>query len=656
MLKNNKAFMIVLLIMVGLILCSFNSKPIQIKHDEALVVKLDFKIANSAANLGNIKVSYDKSGKDVLTGLDVAISPKDPYTVIVNPPLGGWDRESYYLIVDKKVKLANNKYNTKTIVKAFQIEKAKMYTISGRISLPNKQTAPVDMGIGLQAINYNDPLLIQRQDIIMKKGQRYVDYKLTVPENKSGYYISYEVEPKEFDFVLDKGYVGQSGAVQDMESSKKMLVNKNIAVSFTLQENKEVCDAARQFIAKTIKPGMSDYEKVRVIYRELSATVRYDTGVANIFKAGEMGEYSGDKISHALLGKKAVCAGLSYSMQYLFNLIGIESDLRYAVSLSSYSSSKHVWNVVKINGKYYNMDAVTGEEGHIQSRLENRGLDNTTLFTDEMISVTRQYYDNKEYQCNSFDYASNFYNYWIENSEYKGKIVELKGKVRLAGEEKAPEGGMFAYIYATIGFETEDSRDDFENYVSVFLPEGEQEAAYKLTVPATEKPYHISAKSGRYGNEREKARYFYSQATKLDGTAEKLREVPALVLEEAKYITGQITLDTFGEKANEDIQIIVCAEEYDGSSSWGLLDNLYMEAVNIDKGSSSTTFKIAVPKHAESLLLSYEIVNANPIKEYHRIGYFNSLGTTPDYNKAEKIDIKIQKDNFILKLVPVDGK
>lgn len=653
MVKIKKSILLLALIMLTLLFCSFDNKSIRIKHDEDLMVKLDVKIASNTANLKNIKVSYNKSGTDLMSDLTVAINPKDPYTLILNAPMGGWDRDSYYLILDKKVKLASNTYNTKTITKLFQIEAPKVYTISGRISLPNKQIAPVDMPLLLLTVNYRDPFLQQRHDLIIKKGERYVDYKITVPENKSGYYISYDIEPKEYDFVQDKGYVGQSGIVFDVERSKKYLVNKNITVHFTLLENKEVSNAARQLLAKTVKPGMSDYGKVKAIYQEIYKTVSYNFDTYNPFEKGALGEYQGHKLSHTLLDKKAVCAGFANTMQYLLSQIGIECDTRTAEYLSSYSQLYHAWNAVKLDGKYYNMDA-TPPVSNIISRYTPDIY--PMLYSDEFIKTITRFLDEPSYQCNSYDYVSNFYDYWMANPQSKGKTKVINGIIKLPEGEVAPAGGMFVTVNAATGTETVDVKKRFINYTAAFIAEGKNSAEYKLTVVETDAPYIIKAVSGKYGHIGEKIRNYFSQAVKLENRLIEASAIPELVLEEAVYLAGEVRIDKSKYPMNEDIKILICAEEFDGTPSWSPTDSLYSWLDTIKKDNSSVAFKIAVPRHTKPLLLSYEIMNEKPIKGYHRIGYFSDSGTTADYEKAAKIDMNSLTKNYILELVTLDEK
>ena len=659
MFRGQKFFIVLVLILMSLIVGSAESKVIKIKADEPLMMKMDFKIANTASNLRNIKISYDKSGSSLLTDVEAAINPKDPYTIVVNPPLGGWYSDVvYYLIVDKTVKLSGNKANSKVAIKAFQVDKEKLYNVSGRISFPNNQKAPCNMKVMLWAVNCNDPSIQTSREFEIKKGKSFIDYKLQLPENKSGYYLSYELlfyndyYDNGFDFMRPTGYIGNSGVVEKQELRKKYFLNKNIIINMTLLENRAVCEATRKIIAKTVKPKMSDYEKVKEIYSYITSTVAYDYDVYSPFHGGFRGDYSGDKISHALLDKKAVCSGLTKTMKYLFDLVGIESDVRQAEVLTNYSYLLHDWNVVKLNGKYYNLDATTtNANSHLRINYDAAAIG--MLFEDARIAATYRFTKNKDYKCDSYEYASRFYEYWLHskhNKNEKGTVRELTGTIKLPEGEKAPKGGMFVSVSALVGWETKDTKDDFTNSVPVFIPEGEDSARYKLMVVSTGEDYLISARTTKYGIVKAEERTFFSQVVKQKSVTSDALEVEVLEMEEAAYITGEITVDNSIKKMDKDISLSIAAEEYDGSASWGRFDRIYLRSINIKKGTESAEFKIAIPKHAPPLVLSYEIRNMNPIKEYHTIAYLGSSGITPDYSKALLLDVNALKEKYTLKL------
>lgn len=58
----------------------------------------------------------------------------------------------------------------------------------------------------------------------------------------------------------------------------------------------------------------------------------------------------------ALVQKKAVCAGYAVAYQYLLQQVGIE-----AITISGTAGGPHAWNIIKMEGDYYHVDATWGD-------------------------------------------------------------------------------------------------------------------------------------------------------------------------------------------------------------------------------------------------------------------------------------------------------
>jgi transglutaminase/protease-like cytokinesis protein 3 len=112
---------------------------------------------------------------------------------------------------------------------------------------------------------------------------------------------------------------------------------------------KEAEQAAKSMINGLAKK--SQYDKVQLIHDRLVSSVKYDS------KA----KYRYD-VYGALVKKRIVCEGYAKAMQYLLSLVGIES-----ITVTGYAGENHMWNVVKIDGQYYHLDA-TFDDPVIESR------------------------------------------------------------------------------------------------------------------------------------------------------------------------------------------------------------------------------------------------------------------------------------------------
>ncbi len=97
----------------------------------------------------------------------------------------------------------------------------------------------------------------------------------------------------------------------------------------------------------------TDYEKIRTIYQYITETVRYD--YANLKNQAYTLKYSAYA---ALFNKTAVCQGYAN----LFYRLALAAGLDCRIIAGHSRSESHAWNIVKLGGLYYNLDA-TWDEG-----------------------------------------------------------------------------------------------------------------------------------------------------------------------------------------------------------------------------------------------------------------------------------------------------
>lgn len=101
----------------------------------------------------------------------------------------------------------------------------------------------------------------------------------------------------------------------------------------------ETEEAAKEIVALTDE-NMSDYEKLKIFH---------DYMVLNIESSTE-DEYA-DSVYGALVKKKALCEGYAKAFSYLCNMVGIEN-----VIVTGITNVDHMWNMVKVNDKWYHVD------------------------------------------------------------------------------------------------------------------------------------------------------------------------------------------------------------------------------------------------------------------------------------------------------------
>lgn len=98
--------------------------------------------------------------------------------------------------------------------------------------------------------------------------------------------------------------------------------------------------------------NLTDYGKIRAIYDYITANVRYD--YAHLSNENYKLQYTAYA---ALVNGTAVCQGYAV----LFYRMALQAGVDNRV-ITGVSGERHAWNIVKLNGRYYDLDA-TWDEG-----------------------------------------------------------------------------------------------------------------------------------------------------------------------------------------------------------------------------------------------------------------------------------------------------
>jgi len=119
-------------------------------------------------------------------------------------------------------------------------------------------------------------------------------------------------------------------------------------------------------------------------------------------------------IYNAFIQRRSVCIGFSIAFSYLMDKMGIESYIvdMNSVSGNSYSSS-HTYNIVKIDGKMYQVDVTSGYSinaltGRLSSNNFNKATSNynTSGFTDYDHNAANNVWRNYPQINNTFNYVT----------------------------------------------------------------------------------------------------------------------------------------------------------------------------------------------------------------------------------------------------------
>lgn len=115
-----------------------------------------------------------------------------------------------------------------------------------------------------------------------------------------------------------------------------------------------VVSESKEILKKIINNSMSDYEKLYAIYKYVTQTVDYD------FRGYDIRPRVSNSAYGALKFNLAVCEGYAELMDIMLKLAGIESII---VVGDIIDDIPHAWNLVKISGNYYHIDATWDENG-----------------------------------------------------------------------------------------------------------------------------------------------------------------------------------------------------------------------------------------------------------------------------------------------------
>ena len=162
-------------------------------------------------------------------------------------------------------------------------------------------------------------------------------------------------------------------------------------------------------ILSRIPDEATELARETIIHDAVVDTVAYD------FEAAEADDSSHDafNVYGALVRKKAVCTGYAGAMKMLLNLVGIEC--RTAVGMSK--NAGHMWNQVRIDGDWYNLDVTWDDSSTDSDILYSRY--NYFNITDERLAINHKTgADYSEMQCEYTDdevyVTTELYNFDLE--------------------------------------------------------------------------------------------------------------------------------------------------------------------------------------------------------------------------------------------------
>ncbi len=144
-------------------------------------------------------------------------------------------------------------------------------------------------------------------------------------------------------------WVGSNIEVQQNAVSGKIVhfkLTETVEASERESMRLQLEEAADAIIAG-IPEGYSEYGQIKYVYEYLINTVDYDSTARD-----------NQNVQSALLYHASVCAGYSRAFQYVLHRMGMFCTY---VTGTTASGSDHAWNIVRLDGNYYNVDVTWGD-------------------------------------------------------------------------------------------------------------------------------------------------------------------------------------------------------------------------------------------------------------------------------------------------------
>lgn len=144
-----------------------------------------------------------------------------------------------------------------------------------------------------------------------------------------------------------------------------------------ISEIQNAMEAGFQEVSSLIPADASDYEKVRIVYIYVIDNTQYqasddDQSIAGVFWK-----------------KEAVCAGYAGAVQYLLERIGVPCI--YVDGSTQGSTEGHAWNIVKLDGEYYYVDATNGDQPDFLNGNAAQLEEHKTIIYDYLCPFPEEY-------------------------------------------------------------------------------------------------------------------------------------------------------------------------------------------------------------------------------------------------------------------------
>ena len=223
----------------------------------------------------------------------------------------------------------------------------------------------------------------------------------------------------------------------------------------SLEQEEKVDEEVSNLLKSLDLSNKTDYQKVKAIYDYICSNVTYDYDNLNDKS------YSLKYTAYAaLINKTAVCQGYAS----LFYRLALDAGVDTRV-ISGEAGGPHAWNIVKLNGKYYNLDSTwdAGRSTYAYFLKNTNDFDNHVRDNDYQSNEFIEEYpmwdeSYTEIDCNKYghNYSEPIYKWSVDNMTVTAKRICLNNDSHVEEETvtaqkivKDPtctENGIITYI------------------------------------------------------------------------------------------------------------------------------------------------------------------------------------------------------------------
>ncbi|WBW94714.1 transglutaminase domain-containing protein [Oceanirhabdus sp. W0125-5] len=297
-------------------------------------------------------------------------------TVVVSPTKSYEKGETYKLIIEKELKSSNGVPLKQRVIMPFNIEDNEAL-VKGKLK---SELLLAQKEVVIKEYNINKDEIVELVNGIINNTPEIFYY--------GGFSYNYETSQGIVDSIIFN-YTYTSQEIEDMK------IELNTKIDWILNN--------------VVNDSMNDYEKELAIHDYIINNAVYDIENLNnnTLKDSAYSMYG------ILIEGKAVCTGYAKTMQYFLDKFNIENQLIFGNA----NGESHVWNLVKLNGAYYHLDATFDDPISKEENILRRNYFN---ISDELIK--------KSHVWNEEDYIkaiSMEQNYFVKNESYAKDEAEL---------------------------------------------------------------------------------------------------------------------------------------------------------------------------------------------------------------------------------------